>query len=468
MRTWLTGSVVIVLAGGVIAWAVFGDSEGEFEIVTTTVVSAPITMTIETSGTVEPLSTVQVGCEVTGKIVELSVDDDEPVKKGQVICRIDPELATAENMQSQADHIKAQSALASAKLSLGEQTANLPVLTKQALARKQESEAVLGETQYQWQRTDKLYAEDNATETEWVLRKSAWQRAKSATTAAEAAHEMAVNNEKFVLQRTAEAVAQAEATLNLAEARRNFTRARVERCTITSPIDGIVLKRYQDVGTTVVSTFQPPLLFLLAPSLDRMRVRAKVSESDVYHVIVGQPARFTIEARQPIQFEGRLLHKHNQPDIVQNVVTYMVDFEVDNDEQRTLIPGLSVNVEIECVSKQDVPLISNAALRFKPPLTLQERSTLIDAAQWPEKPAFDVHGQEAFYSSKATAWRYDTRQRSWEAVPLWVGVTDNINTEILAGAEPGDLFARKFIDKSKSGFSFKEALKLASPDNRRL
>jgi len=468
MRIWMIGIAIVILGGGVVTWTVMADSQDDFEIVTASVFSAPITMTIETSGTVEPLSTVQVGCEVTGKIIELTVDDDEPVKKGQVLAKIDPELAEAEHRQSQADHIKAKSALAGANLVLAEQTLNLPVLTKQALAKKQEAKAALTDAAYQWERIQKYYKQGNAAEAEHVARKAMWQRAEAAVTATEAAHEMAVNNEKFLLERAQEAVAQAAATLELADARVKFTLARVERCTITSPIDGIVLKRYMDVGQTVVAALHAPLIYLLAPSLNRMRVSAKVSESDISHIEVGQTARFTVEARQPVCFEGTLLHKHNQPDIVQNVVTYTVDFEVPNDERHTLIPGLSVNVEIECVAKPEVLQISNAVLRFKPPLALEGRRALIEAVSWPPKPTVDVSGEEALYCKKAYAWRYDADRQQWNVVPLWIGVTDNINTEILGGAKLADTFTKKFIDKSDSGFSFKEALKLASPDNRRL
>jgi HlyD family secretion protein len=254
----------------------------------------------------------------------------------------------------------------------------------------------------------------------------------------------------------------------LAEARQAFTATRVERCTITSPLDGIVLKRYLDVGTTVVAAFQPPLLYLLAPKLDRMRVVAKVSESDISHIEVGQPACFTVEARESVRFAGRITQKHNQPDIIMNVVTYTVVFEVDNDERHTLIPGLSVNVEIECVNKPSVPQVANSALRFKPPLTLEERRELIDASSWPEKPAKDALGEQVLYCSKATAWRFDAAVRKWTSVPLWVGVTDNVNTEILSGATAGETLVRKFIDQSESSFSLKEAMKLASPSNRTL
>ncbi len=466
MRKWVIAAIVIILVCVVISQTVCNDDAGDWEIVPATVENGPITMTIETSGTVEPLSTVQVGCEVTGKIIELLVGPDEPVEKDQVICRIDPELAEAENQQSLADSAKAKSVLEDAKLARDEQIANLPVLTQQALAGKQEAEAALVDAEYTWNRVDKLRQSGDAAEAEWVSMKARYLRAKATLVAADAAHKLALNNEKILPGRANQAVAQAEAVLQLAEARLNFTKTRVDRCTIRSPIDGIVLKQYFDAGTTVNATFQTPPLFLLAPSLNRMKVSAKVSESDISHIEVGQTTRFKVVSRQPITFRDSIKHKYNQPEILQNVVTYTVDFEVDNDEAHTLIPGLSVNVEIICVDKPQVPQIPNAALRFKPPLTLEERRSLIDAVKWPEKPVTDLNGDEALYCSEAHAWRYDEATSTWSVVPLWVGVTDNINTEILAGAKPGDIFVKKAIDKSKSGYSLKDTMKLARPENR--
>jgi len=469
MRLWMIVVGIVVLGGGALVFALRDGSAGEFEVVPAEVATDPITMTIETSGTVQPLTTVEVGCEVTGKIIELMVEPDEPVKKDQIICRIDPELMEAENKQSQADHAKAASILADAKLARDEQIANLPIQTQQALAQKEDAEAALLEAEYSWNRVDGLHKNSDASETEWITTKARWLRAKAAAKAAEAAYNLALNNEKIVPSRADQAVEQAGAALKLAEARLNFTSTRVERCTIRSPIDGIVLKRYFDVGTTVNATFQTPPLYLLAPSLDRMKVSAKVSESDIAHIAEGQKVRFTVEAKQPVTFEDRIKHKYNQPEIIQNVVTYTVDFEVNNDAQHTLIPGLSVNVEIVCVEKSAVPQVANAALRFNPPpLSLEERRGMIEAATWPPRPTRDANGEEAAYCSKAHAWRFDEAARKWLVVPLWVGVTDNVNTEVIAGAAPGESFVRKFTDKSKGGFNLKEAMKLARPDNRTL
>jgi len=111
-----------------------------------------------------------------------------------------------------------------------------------------------------------------------------------------------------------------------------------------------------------------------------------------------------------------------------------------------------------------------SALRFKPLLLTEERQAAIAAgeAKRPPKPTMGAGGQPAAYCSAAWAWQFDESARRWNAVPLWVGITDNVNTEVLAGARVGERFVKKFTEKSSSGFNFKDALKLASPENRSL
>ncbi|MFQ5429507.1 MAG: HlyD family secretion protein [Phycisphaerae bacterium] len=459
--------LILAIVGLTVGFTVFRDDEAAYEIVEVKVGSGEVVMTVETLGTVDPLSNILVGCETTGKIIEIAVDNDEPVAKDQVICRIDPELAEAQHQQSVAELIRAKSARADAELAQAEQAANLPVATAQALGRLREAEASLVAEEYNWQRIDDLYKKDDASKAEWTATKARYLRAKAAVEIAKAAHELAKNNERFLPKRAAEAVAQAVAAEKLAQARFETTQAQVDRCIIRSPIDGIVLKRFMDLGATVNATFQTPPLFMIAPSLDRMRVNAKVSESDIVHIDVGQEARFVVEGRQRSEFHGRILKKRNQPEVIQGVTTYTVIFEVQNDERHTLLPGMSVNVEIACVRRPDATRIANAALRFNPPISLEERRALCDAAASPPQP-LNADGSAKDYCNKVIAWRFDRTTETWQAVPLWVGITDNVHTEILAGAVPGGTFVKKFVRADASGFSLKEAMKLASPGNRRL
>lgn len=467
MRSWLIATTVLILGGGAAAFMVLRDGGGDFEIAYAEAGEGELVMTVETLGNIEPLTTVTVGCETTGKIIEITVDHDDPVEKDQVICRIDPELVEAENSKAAAELARARSTVMDAEIQQREQEANLPVATQRAHGQLQEAQAVLLAEEYNWKRIEKLFREENATETEFTLSKANYERAKATVQMAQAAYDQAKLNEKYLPERASEAVDQAKAAAQLAEAQFRQTQTQLERCVIRSPITGIVLQRYLDVGTTVNAAFQTPPLFLIAPSLHRMKVLAKVSESDIVHIENGQPATFTVEGKQRIEFAGEILHKRNQPEILQGVTTYTVILEVDNDERGTLLPGMSVNVEIECVKRTNAVRIPNKALRFKPPITLDERQDLLDAATWPEEPRGE-DGKPALYCKKAHLWRFDATSRHWELVPIWVGITDNVHTEILSGAKPGDKFVREFVDKSNASFSLKEAIRLAQPGNRTL
>jgi len=200
-----------------------------------------------------------------------------------------------------------------------------------------------------------------------------------------------------------------------------------------------------------------------------MKVSARVSESDIAHIEVGQKATFTVEGKQRSNFEGTILQKRNQPEIIQGVTTYTVILEVQNDARRTLLPGMSVNVVIECVRHDKTDKIANKALRFRPPLELEERRKLLDAmeASYPAEPK-NPDGSRIDYCQKSAAWKFNESDNTWTPVPLWTGVTDNFETQILSGAKAGDQFVDKFIEKSSAGFSLKEAIRQANPAERSL
>ncbi|MBX3395510.1 MAG: efflux RND transporter periplasmic adaptor subunit [Phycisphaerae bacterium] len=462
---WIVATVLIGLA--VFAFQVFGKSGPEFDVTTVDVDTGSVTMTIETLGNIEPLTSVVVGCETTGKIIEMTVDHDDPVTKDQIICRIDPELANADHAKSLAELERTRSLVADATVVLEEQKAILPVLTAQAKAQWDQTLAALDQAKFGWERTKRLYDESNAPEYEMIVAKASFLQSDANTRLAEARYNQAKSNEIFLVRRAEQALEQARAAAALAQANFETTEARVERCIIRSPIDGIVLKRFEEKGATVIAALTTPPLFLLAPSLDRVRVNAKVSETDIVHIDVGQKAKFKVEGKQTAEFDGTILHKRNHPENVQGVTTYTVTMEVQNDARHTLLPGMSVNVVIECEVRPSTARVPNSALRFKPPLPPQDIRKLLDAAVYPPEPRTS-DGQKMNYCAKEIAWKYDVGTAGWKVVPMWVGITDNVFTEILAGGAAGDSYVTKFVQKASGGFDFKEALRQANPSNRSL
>lgn len=457
--------VLLLIVGGAVGYQMMTTGKAEYEIEKSEVVTGPLTFAVETLGTLEPLSEVTVSCEATGKIVEILKDFDDPVSKNEVICKIDPELVNAQHAQSKAELARAKSAVHNAEIDRDKQLKLLPVYVTRTEQEVNSAQAALDLARYNFERIAKLKASNNANELEYVNAEASLDQAKAALETAKTAHEEAVFNEQFVPKQLDEALAQANAAKALAEAMFDTTRAQVEKCVIKSPIDGIVLTRYLDVGTTVNPTLQPPPLFLIAPSLDRMKVSARVSESDIAHIEVGQKASFTVEGKQRTTFEGTILEKRSQPEIIQGVTTYTVILQVNNDKRRTLLPGMSVNVVIECVHHDNTAKIANKALRFRPPLELEARRKLLDAMNYPEEPK-KPDGSLIDYCQKSSAWKFNEESRSWTPIPLWIGVTDNFETQILAGAKPGDQFIDQFIEKNTGGFSFKDAIRMASPTNR--
>jgi len=467
MRLWKIILVLVIIGGAAVAYASLQDPTDDYKIDHATAQRGPLTFSIETLGQVSPLTEVVVSCETTGKIVEILVDYDEEVRKDQVICRIDPEIVQTQHKQSMASLARAESALADARIARDEQLALLPQLTKQAKAELDAAEASLAQAQFNFDRIDKLFKQQQSPEAEWVGAKTAVATSQAAVETARANVVRAENNERFGPPRLEEAIKQAAAARDLAKAQFDTTEVQVERCIIRSPIDGVILRRYLDVGTTVNPTLQPPPLFLIAPSLSRMQVSARVSESDIAHIEVGQPASFAVEGKRRSEFRGSILEKRNQPDIIQGVTTYTVILEVENDARRTLLPGMSVNVVIECVKRDETLKIENKALRFRPPLSRDERREKLEAVEWPDEPK-KSDGTRVDYCQKAHLWSFNEADKTWTPVPIWTGITDNLETEILLGAESGDKFVSDFDELSSKGFSLKEALKLASPDNRTL
>ncbi len=465
MRYWKIIVFVLVLVGLGVGYKAVSSRQAAVELTHADVERGTVLMTIETLGNIEPLSTVTVGCEVTGRIIEMPVSHDDPVKKDQIICKIDPELADADHQKSIAEMERTKSLVQDATVALEEQKETLPVLTEQARQQWEVAKSSLEQMKFNWERIDKLYKEGNAPELEWMISKTNYAQAQANERLAEAQYKQAMNNEKFVPRRIAQTLEQAKAAAALAEANFQTTEARVNRCVIRSPIDGIVLKRFEEPGATVIAALATPPLFLLAPRLDRLRVNAKVSETDIVHIDVGQTAHFKVEGKQTSTFSGKILHKRNQPEIVQGVTTYTVSMEVDNDERHTLLPGMSVNIEIECERRENAMRIANSTLRFKPPIPPEEFRKKIDAAAHPPAPTA-ADGKRANYCTKEYAWKYDEASGEWSVVPLWVGITDNVFTEVISGAKEGDSFVTKFVRKSTGGFDFKEALKLSQEGNR--
>ena len=315
MKTrWLLPLGAVVLAAGAgVAWWLHKPAAPTY--VTARAAEGDVVRSIITSGTVNPVVTVQVGSYVSGPILSITCDFNTQVKAGQLCAKIDPRAY---------------------KVALDQAKANL----SSARAQLTKDQASLAYAQINYQRDLKLVARGIVSQDSVDSDKSAYDQA-----VAQVALDQAT-------------IAQRQAALQGAQVNLDYT-------DIVSPVDGTVVSRNVDVGQTVAASFQTPTLFLIAKDLTKMQVDTNVSESDIGGVRIGQKATFTVEAFTGTTFEGRISQVREAPITVQNVVTYDAVISVDN-PRLLLLPGMTANARIITQERKDVLKVPLQALRFDP------------------------------------------------------------------------------------------------------
>jgi len=338
---------------------------------------APVTrgdlrVTITATGTLQATTTVEVGAEVSGRILKMTVDANDPVKKGQVLAVINPELLAAA-----VDQAAAQLEASRAAIRVAEATRDETQLAADR-ARAQSKEGIGS------------------------------QKDLEAALAAAA--------------RAVAQVASANASTALARAALVSARSTLDKATIISPIDGVVLSRSMEPGQTVTAGFSTPVLFKIAEDLTHMRLDVDVDEADVGRAREGQEASFTVDAYPARSFPSRVLLLLNEPKTSSNVVTYKGRLAVDNDE-RLLRPGMTATATIVASVEHDVVLAPNAALRFVPP-------TVGPGAGGPPGMGGPKHAGEVVDKDRKGV--YVVEPTGLRRVAVRVGATDGTNTELLS------------------------------------
>ncbi len=313
-RLWLALALLAVLVVGVAWWSARnGNDAPKYRLAK--IERGPLTATVSSTGTLNPVTSVQVGTQVSGQIKELFVDFNSPVKQGQLIARIDPETFQYRVRQAEADLEAARSSVNRARVSLLNTQRDLE-RTKELVARKFTSPAELDRVQSTY---DLAAAE----------------------------------------VRTAQAVVQQR------DAQLSTSRVDLGRTEIRAPVDGVVIKRSVDVGQTVAASLQSPELFIIAKDLRDMQVDTSIDEADVGRIRVGQRAGFTVDAFPGRTFSGEVKSVRKAAQNVQNVVTYIAIVSANN-ERGELLPGMTANVRIVTDTRESVLKAPNGALRFRP------------------------------------------------------------------------------------------------------
>src|SRR5262245_23226993 len=329
MKRALIGLIIVAAIGaGAGAYYKFRNGQ-DVQVQTSPVTRGEIVDTVGASGTLQAVTTVQVGSQVSGNIQWLGADFNSIVKKGQVIARLDPSLFEAQLQQTNAN--------------LNQSRANL----SKAQSELERTKVQLTDAQQKYTRAKEL-AERS------LLPQSELDAAKVAVDTAQAG-----------LASQQATVTQAQAAVTQSQASVNQSQVNLAHTVITAPIDGIVTQRSVDVGQTVAASMQAPTLFVIAADLTKMQVNASIDEADVGRIRPGQHVTFRVDAYPTDTFDGTVVQIRLQPVVQQNVTTYGTVIDVPN-AQLKLKPGMTANVKLEIAKRSDVLRIANTALRFRP------------------------------------------------------------------------------------------------------
>jgi HlyD family secretion protein len=347
---------------------------GNVNYQTVVVSRGPITQTVTATGTLNPVVNVQVGSQVSGNIAKLFVDFNSEVKAGQTVAQIEPTLFQATVTQTEGDVASAQAALELAKI--------------------------------------------NATRTQELFAKKSSSQAD-------------------VDQATAN-LHQAEANVKIKQGALDKAKADLDHCTITSPIDGVVISRSVDVGQTVAASLQAPIIFAIANDLTKMQIDSNVAEADVGVVTNDQTVDFTVDAYPTRTFHGKVVQVRNAPITVQNVVTYDTVIGVSNPDLK-LKPGMTANVSIIIAYRDDAVKVGNAALRYRPPESAaSEAKPSPGASRVPGSGARPRDAAARERRVERTVYVLPPDASQPKAVQVKTGISDNISTEVTEGLNEGD------------------------------
>ncbi len=311
-------AVVLIIAVGIGLFFVFKSNKNGPNYITEKTTRGDIKSIVSATGTVNAVTTVQVGTQVSGTIKQLFADFNSPVKKGQLLVQIDPSIFEAQVGQARANLMSAKAGL-------------------------EKSQVTLRDTSTTYERNKTLFAKNFIAKSDLDTAQTNYLSAAAQIKIAEAQ------------------IQQAQAALDSSSINLKYSR-------ILSPVNGIVISRNVDIGQTVAASFQTPTLFTIAQDLTKMQIDTSVDEADIGKINVGQNVSFTVDAYPELTFHGKVFVVRNAPITISNVVTYDAVIAVDNTSLK-LKPGMTANVAIETATASGAIRVPNAALRFKPATT---------------------------------------------------------------------------------------------------
>lgn len=302
-----------------------------------------ITAAVAATGTLNPVVSVQVGSQVSGQIKELYADFNSPVKKGQLIARIDPQSFSLRVNQAMAD-------VEAARATALTQRSNVVALQAEVARAR----VLLADAEREYSRNQVLFEKNfvsGAVRDKALANLEAVREQLKAEQAQVAVGQAQVRNADAVVKQRESQLAQARVDL--------------DRTEIRAPVDGTVIKKSVEPGQTVASSLQAPELFVIAQDLRQMQVDTSIDESEVGRISVGQEATFTVDSYAGRTFRGNVAQVRKAAQVVQNVVTYIAVIRTSNPDLN-LFPGMTANVRIIIATRENVLKVPNAALRYRP------------------------------------------------------------------------------------------------------
>lgn len=395
-KTIITAVLLLAAGGAGYAYWRMGNGTKEPPYLTTPVAKANIRQVVSSTGTLQAVTTVLVGSQVSGTIAKLNADFNSKVKKGQIVAELDQSRFAARVEETRANVLAAQASLAKSKVALEDAERTLK-RAKELRQRELVSQSELDAAQTSY---DSARAQVNVTQAQ---------------------------------------VGQAQASMNQAQIDLGYT-------VIRSPVDGIVISRNIDVGQTVAASLSAPTLFTIAADLTKMEVHTNVDEADVGNISEGQDVSFTVDAHAQRRFRGKVNQVRNAPINVQGVVTYNSVVRINNKEL-LLKPGMTANVQFLVAQREDALAIPNVALRFRPPEEKNEAQELLRQEQGrvggritqrrtSRGGGSGVGGGEGRRVRQVKV--YVLKDGKAEPVDVQVGITDGSKTEVVAGLNEND------------------------------
>lgn len=390
-RGWLYAVLaVLVIAAAFGGWRWYAGTPVRIDYTTQPAARADLTVQVSATGTLQPLTQVDISSELSGIVRSVTVEENQQVKKGDVLASLD-----TLKLEVQIERAKASA--------------------KAATAAVETAQVTLRESEQSLSRTSELTRRGMATQQALDTAQAARDRAKAALDSAEAS--LAIANADLKAQQT-----------DLAKS------------TIYAPIDGIVLTRSVDPGQTVASSLQAPVLFVIAADLKKMEVQAAIDEADIGTVQPGQNARFTVDAFPERPFNAQIREIAYASVTTDGVVTYKARLEVDNGEL-LLRPGMTATVSVVTKQAKDALSVPSSAFRFRPSSDARNRefSLLSMFTGRPNRGNAGARDRQQARGPEGTRRLYVLQDGRPRPVDVTVGSTNGDLTEVLSGLDEGHL-----------------------------